>query len=186
METPTLWPVGASWMQAGNRLLAILALMACFFAGTYDIGAEIMKLKIPYQPDTGQCYERLGQSNKEFRDGFESLKTIAASSDAFADRLDKILKSHEEISRKGKALPPLQPWREENAYVCCVYDLLESVFAAEEENILISSAESKDKRNKLNQMFKTLNKVDFGNPQWNGRIKPRIEEELKQNLAKVR
>lgn len=186
METPTSWPVGASWMRVGNKLLTILMLMVCFFAGSFDIGAEIMKLKIPYQPDTGQCYERLGQSNQEFRNGFESLRTIATSSDAFADRLDKILKSNEEISRKGKALPPQQPWREENAFVCCVYDLLESVFAAEEENILNSSVDTKEKRNKLNQLLKALNKVDFGSPQWNGRIKPRIEEELKENLAKVR
>jgi hypothetical protein len=35
-------------------------------------------------------------------------------------------------------------------------------------------------------LLKALKKVDFGSPQWNGRIKPRIEEELKQNLAKVR
>ncbi len=173
-------------MQVGNKLLAIIALLVCFLAGSFDVGAEIMKLKIPYQPDTGQCYERLSQSNQEFRNGFESLKTIATSSDAFADRLDKILKSNEEISRKGKALPPQQPWREENAYVCCVYDLLESLFAAEEESIVNSSAENKEKGNKLNQLLKNLNKVDFGSPQWNGRIKPRIEEELKQNLAKVR
>jgi hypothetical protein len=173
-------------MQVGNRLLAIIVLLACFFAGSFDVGAEIMKLKIPYQPDTGQCYERLAQSNQEFKNGFESLKTIAASSDAFADRLDKILKSNEEISRKGKALSPQQPWREENAYVCCVYDLLESVFAAEEESILNNPAENKEKQNKLNQLLKALKKVDFGSPQWNGRIKPRIEEELKQNLAKVR
>jgi hypothetical protein len=173
-------------MQVGNKLLAIIALIFCFFADTFDTGAEIMKLKIPYQPDTGQCYERLAQSNQEFKNGFESLKTIAATSDPFADRLDKILKTSEEISKKGKALPPQQPWREENAYVCCVYDLLESVFAAEEESILNSSAEKKEKQNKLNQLLKALNKVDFGSPQWNGRIKPRIEEELKQNLAKVR
>jgi hypothetical protein len=173
-------------MQVGNKLLAIIVLSVCFFAVSFDVGAEIMKLKIPYQTDTGQCYERLAQSNQEFKNGFESLKSIAAGSDDFTVRLDKILKSNEEITTKGKTLPPQQPWREENAYVCCVYDLLESLFAAEQESILASSAESKEKENKLRELLKSLNKVDFGSPQWNGRIKPRIEEELKQNLKKVR
>lgn len=145
-----------------------------------------MKPKIPYQPDTGQCYERLSQSNEKFRNGFESLKTVAESSEPFSDRLEKILKSHEEITRKGKALPPLHPWREENAYVCCVYDLLESVFAAEQESIMKDSGESNEKQNKFKGLLKDLKKVEFGSPQWNGRIKPRIEGEIKESLAKVR
>lgn len=146
-------------------------------------GQQMVEITLPYNKEMTHCYEHLSKTNEEYRDAFAELRKIASQSLSFEERLRKISERHEAALRKGKAVAQQQPWREEDAYVCCVYDLHEAVFAKEVERILTSSGETEAKSTLLRNMMKSLEGVPFGSPQWNTRIKLRIQKNIKEGLS---
>ena len=66
-------------------------------------------------------------------------------------------------------------WNEEDVYLCCLYDMLESMYAAEATRIATGTDDAKEKRKNLAQLSATIPKLPFGSPQYQEGIRPRLE-----------
>ena len=86
------------------------------------------KLKIPYSPDeVGECYRRLGQLLPVYQKGISDIRAKMESNQPFDQRLKAGLKIHARVLRESAKQETQHSWNEEDVYLCCLYDMLESM-----------------------------------------------------------
>ncbi|MEW6364888.1 MAG: hypothetical protein AB1714_09640 [Acidobacteriota bacterium] len=135
-------------------------------------------MKLPFEPDAKRCHEDLKQTNAAYQQGFAALRALADSDSPFDERLHRFMKSHEATLAAAQTQPQRQTWVEEDVYLCCVWDLLQSMFAAEAQSIAGSSRTVAEKRGALDELSKRVDKLPFGSPLWRDGPRARIQKRL--------
>ena len=161
-------------------LVSLLAIPACSQPGESMKEKENM-LKVPYEPAAKDCFARLKKCNKVYRDGFDGMLSAANSSGTFRERLDRIFKIYGPTMTRGTEQPSTYTWSEEDAFLCCTFDLMKAMFNAEMSGILSEkSSGAKSKQEKLNDLVNTLEVVPLAGPKWNQIVMPAIKAKLQE------
>jgi hypothetical protein len=138
--------------------------------------SETTKLKIPYDPQqVGHCYERLKEMLPVYQKGISRIRAEMESGRPFHQRLDKLLSLHDSILETGQGQKTSHSWIEEDVYLCCLYDMLEAMYAMEAEKILRSDGLTAQKKKNLEELSRSIEDLPFGSPQYRTGIRPRLE-----------
>jgi hypothetical protein len=164
---------------------AVLVLMSLSLAAAAE--EKMTKLKIPYSPsEVGECYRRLEQTLPVFQKGISDIRTRMESNQIFDERLRAVLKIHARVLRESTNQESQHSWNEEDIYLCCLYDMLESMYAAEANRIASGTGAAEERRKSLRQLSSTIPKLPFGSPQYSEGIRPRFERAVSNNLALIK
>ena len=145
------------------------------------------KLKIPYSPsEVGECYTRLEQTLPVFQKGLYDIRARMESNQIFEERLRAVLKIHARVLRESANQESQQSWNEEDIYLCCLYDMLESMYAAEANRIASGTGAAEERKKSLTQLSSTIPKLPFGSPQYREGIRPRFERAISNNLELIK
>jgi hypothetical protein len=145
------------------------------------------KLKIPYSPDeVGECYRRLDQMLPVYQKGISDIRAKMESNQLFDQRLRTVLKIHARVLHESANQETQHSWNEEDVYLCCLYDMLESMYAAEAARIATGTDDAKEKRKNLVQLSATIPKLPFGSPQYQEGIRPRLERAVSNKLEIIK
>lgn len=93
---------------------------------------------------------------------------------------------HEDILKRAEEqrLPDL--WvAGDTAYQCCLWDLLEAMFASEAEAIWHGPATTEEKRRALQALSDLLQGLPFSGPTWNEGVRPRIQQTLNEAFHQI-
>jgi hypothetical protein len=165
-------------------LAALVMMILCISTKPEE---KMMKLKIPYSPsEVGECYRRLDQTLPVFQKGISDIRDAMESTEPFDRRLRKVLKLHERVLRESAKQETQHSWNEEDVYLCCLYDMLESAYAGEADRIAKGTGDPAEKRKSLSQISATIPKLPFGSPQYREGIRPRLERAVSDHLALIR
>lgn len=165
-------------------MLAALALVAMAGAGNMT---ETRHLTIPYNPkDTGHCYERLSQTQSVYQDAVRKIREALESDRDFSARMKSAMALNKKTIEQSQTLPHLQPWIEEDVYLCCLYDMLESVVSAETTEIVSGKDNPKQKEARLKAVLDDIASLPFGSPQYRTGIRPRLEKPVKNAMKKLK
>lgn len=143
----------------------------------------MMTLTIPYnEKDVGHCYERLKQTLPVYQEGISGIRLVMESNRPFAARLQKVLKAHEAVLKSAQTQLSPHSWNEDDFYLCCLYDMLEAMYAAEAARIAAGSGSDEEKRKELAALASSIDKLPFGSPQFREGIRPRLEKAVTNQL----
>jgi hypothetical protein len=128
-------------------------------------------IKIPYHPKaTSHCYERIKTTRPHYRDAVAQMRSVIESQAQFQDKLNKVLALHQQVL-KAKSDSEAE-FQEMDVFLCCLYDMLQALYADECEKILASNAD--DKKQQLDAVAKSLDELPFGSPQYRTGIRPKL------------
>ncbi len=134
------------------------------------------KLKIPYsERETGYCYDRLGQTLNVYQKGIADIRLAMESNNSFEQRLRKVLRLHAMSLQAVEPEETSDSWNEEDVYLCCLYDMLESMYNAEAERIASGAVSYEEKRKNLDDLKISIARLPFGSSQYRNNIRPRLE-----------
>lgn len=170
-----------------TRIATLGLALTLLTGGCKFLSKEAQKpMKIPYRPETRRCYEGLRRMNVLFQKGFEAMLSVAQTPLPFPTRLRNVMTLHEDILKRAEEqrLPDLEV-EGGTFYDCCLFDLLEAMFASEAEAILHGQAEAEEKRRALQALSDLLQGLPFGGPTWREVIKPGIQRTLNEALSQI-
>jgi hypothetical protein len=134
-------------------------------------------LKTPYRPEATMCFQRLKDIDATYKNAIEAILKIAKEEDPFWQRLEAMVNIHiDEVEGDLRSLKKSR--KEEDIYLCCLFDIVDAVFAQESEMILDSSFGAEQKRHAMDRLLRNLKDVALGGPQWNHVTVPRIQKRL--------
>jgi hypothetical protein len=143
------------------------------------------EMKVPYQQSAASCYERLKETDSLYQKGVDQVLTVARSDDAFSKKLDTVLSFNESVIEKSRTVRSSKPWREEDVYLCCFFDLLEAMFASESETILKGSTSATEKRKGIEQLEDAVSRIQLSGPKWNQGAQVTIRKNLEEAKKNV-
>lgn len=137
-------------------------------------------IQIPFSPkEVGHCYERLQKADEVYRETIEEIRQVMVSTAPFEERLSECLRSHNEmLEETHQNLDSEFP--EEDIYLCCLYDMLEAMYAAEAKSIAGSELEKQARLDQLDALQQSIRQLPFGSPQFREGIRPRLERQVRQ------
>ena len=133
------------------------------------------KLKIPYGQEAGHCYERLAQTLPLCQKGIADIRLAMESNNTFEERLRKVLRLHAMNLQAAETEESTDSWNEEDVYLCCLYDMLESMYNAEAERIAAGAGAYQEKRKNLEDLRSSIARLPFGSSEYRNRVRPRLE-----------
>lgn len=137
----------------------------------------MMTLTIPYnQKDVGHCYERLKQTLPVYQEGISGIRRVMESNQSFAARLQKVVKANAAVVKSARTQASPHSWNEDDIYLCCLYDMLEAMYAAESARIATGPGSAVEKRKQLAALASSIDRLPFGSPQFREGIRPRLEK----------
>jgi hypothetical protein len=167
------------------KLVAALVFLGVCIAAEAD--EKMTKLKIPYNPSqVGECYRRLEQTLPVFQKGISGIRAAMESNQKFDARLRKALQLHARVLRESADQETPHSWNEEDVYLCCLYDMLESMYAAEANRIASGNDPAEERKKGLAQLSETISKLPFGSPQYQEGIRPRLERAVSNALELIK
>ena len=138
------------------------------------------KLKIPYSELTGYCYDRLAQTQSVYQKGIADIRLAMESNNSFEERLRKVLRLHAMSLQAVEPEETPESLNEEEVYLCCLYDMLESMYNAEAERIAGGAVSYEVKKKNLDDLKVSIARLPFGNPQYRNNIRPRLERAVSE------
>lgn len=143
----------------------------------------MMTLTIPYnQKDVGHCYERLKQTLPVYQEGISAIRLVMESNKPFSARLQKVVKANAAVLKSAQTQASPHSWNEDDIYLCCLYDMLEAMYAAESARIATGPGSADEKRKQLAALASSIDKLPFGSPQFREGIRPRLEKAVSNHL----
>jgi hypothetical protein len=125
------------------------------------------------------CFQRLKDIDAMFRDAIDSILKIAKEEGPFWQRLEAMVNVHiDQVEQPDNLRAPKKSRKEEDIYLCCLFDIVDALFAEESEAILDSSFGAQQKKHALDRLMRNLKDVALGGPQWNHVTVPRIMKRL--------
>jgi hypothetical protein len=165
-------------VKAGFHLVAWILL---FLATRTGADNGMTKLKIPFKAkEVGHCYDRLKQTLPVYQDGIAEIRNEMESNHPFEQRLQNVLTLHASNLQAAQTRESAHTWNEEDIYLCCLYDMLEAMYANEAEQIAGGSGTLDEKRKNLSHLAESITRLPFGSPQYRTAIRPRLENAIAQ------
>ena len=128
-------------------------------------------IKIPYHPKaTSHCYESIKTARAHYRDAVAQMRSVIESQAQFQEKLNKVLALHQQVL-KAKSDSEAE-FQDMDVFLCCLYDMLQALYADESEKILASNAD--DKKQQLDAVAKSINGLPFDSPQYRTVIRPKL------------
>ena len=128
-------------------------------------------IKIPYHPKaTSHCYESIKTARAHYRDAVAQMRSVIESQAQFQEKLNKVLALHQQVL-KSKSDSEAE-FQDMDVFLCCMYDMLQALYADESEKILASNAD--DKKQQLDAVAKSIDGLPFGSPQYRTVIRPKL------------
>jgi hypothetical protein len=125
------------------------------------------------------CFQKLKDIDATFRNAIDSILKIAKEESPFWQRLEAMINVHiDEVEQPDNLKAQKKPRKEEDIYQCCLFDIVEALFAQESETIHSSSFGSQQKKHALDRLMRNLKDIALGGPQWNHATVPRIMKRL--------
>jgi hypothetical protein len=141
------------------------------------------KLKLPYGQDAGHCYDRLTQQGQLlYQKGIADIRLAMESNNSFEQRLRKVLRLH---AMTLQAAETEETSDEEHVYSCCLYDMLESMYNAEAERIIVSAGSYMEKRKNLDDLRASIARLPFGSVAYRNGTRPRLEKTVFQCIRSL-
>jgi hypothetical protein len=136
--------------------------------------------KTPYRSEAALCFQQLKGINEVYKITIDQILTAVNSEVPFREKLEQVVNIHidniEDPSDMN--LKKKKSAKEEDTYLCCFFDIIEGLFAAESESIVNSSFGGEQKKHAMDRMIRNLNDVPLGGPRWNHNTQPRILRRL--------
>jgi hypothetical protein len=133
------------------------------------------------------CFQRLKDIDETFRNAIDSILKIAKTDGPFWQRLESIVNVHiDEVEQPDNLKAQKKSRKEEDIYLCCLFDIVDALFAQESETILDSSFGAEQKHHAIDRLLRNLKDVAFGGPQWNHGTMPRISKRLQDIKRQIR
>jgi hypothetical protein len=143
------------------------------------------KLKLPYGQDAGHCYDRLAQGQPLYQKGIADIRLAMESNNSFEQRLRKVLRLHAMNLQAAESQEASDSWNEEDVYLCCLYDMLESMYNAEAERIAVSAGVYMEKRKNLDDVRASIARLPFGSVEYRNSTRPRLEKAVFQRIRSL-
>jgi hypothetical protein len=139
--------------------------------------------KIPYHPKaTSHCYESIKTARAPYRDAVAQMRSVIESQAQFQEKLNKIIALHQQVL-KAKSDSEAE-FQDMDVFLCCLYDMLQALYADESQKILASNAE--DKKQQLDAVGKSIDALPFESPQYRNAIRPKLVGILTSAQKKVK
>src|SRR5262245_12736477 len=120
-------------------------------------------IKIPHHPKaTSHCYESIKTARAHYRDAVAQMRSVIDSQAQCQEKLNKVLALHQQVL-KSKSDSEAE-FQDMDVFLCCMYDMLQALYADESEKILASNAD--DKKQQLDAVAKSIDALTFGSPQY--------------------
>jgi hypothetical protein len=143
------------------------------------------KLKIPYGQNAGDCYDRLAQTLPLYQKGITDIRLAMESNNSFEQRLRKVLRLHAMILQAAETDETSDSPNEEDVYLCCLYDMLESMYNAEAERIAVGAGAYQEKRKNLDDLRASIARLPFGSPEYRNSTRPSLEKAVFQRIKNL-
>lgn len=131
-------------------------------------------IKIPYHPKaTSHCYESIKTARAHYRDAVAQMRSVIESQAQFQEKLNKVLELHQQ-GLKSKSDSEAE-FQDMDVFLCCMYDMLQALYADESGKILTSNAVSKQKKEQLDAVAKSIDGLPFDSPLYRNGIRPKLE-----------
>jgi hypothetical protein len=143
------------------------------------------KLKLPYEQDAGHCYDHLAQGVPLYQKGIADIRLAMESNNSFEQRLRKVLRLHAMNLQAVETEESSDSSNEEDVYLCCLYDMLESMYNAEAERITVGAGAYQEKRKNLDDLRASIARLPFGNREYRNHTRPRLEKAVLQRIKKL-
>jgi hypothetical protein len=143
------------------------------------------KLKLPYGQDASHCYDRLAQGLPHYQKGIADIRFAMESNNSFEQRLRKVLRLHAMNLQAAEIEESSDSWSEEDVYLCCLYDMLESMYNVEAERIAAAAGGYQEKRKNLNDLRATIARLPFGSIEYRNNTRPRLEKAVFQRIKNL-
>lgn len=131
-------------------------------------------IKIPYQSKaTSHCYESIKTARALYRDAVAQMRSVIESQAQFQEKLNRVLELHQQVL-KSKSDSEAE-FQDMDVFLCCMYDMLQALYADESEKILASKADSNQKKEQLDAVVKSIDGLSFNSPLYRNAIRPKLE-----------
>lgn len=131
-------------------------------------------IKIPYHPKaTSHCYESIKTARAHYRDAVAQMRSVIESQAQFQEKLNKMLELHQQVL-KSKSDSESE-FQDMDVFLCCMYDMLQALYADESKNILASNADNNEKKEQLAALSKSIETLPFGSITYRTAIRPKLE-----------
>jgi hypothetical protein len=142
---------------------------------TFSAQANEVKsmIKIPYHPKaTSHCYESIKTAPALYRDAVAQMRSAIESQTQFEEKLNKVLGLHQHVL-KSKTDSESE-FQHVDVFLCCLYDMLQALYADESDKILASNADRNKKKEQLDILSKSIEGLPFSSPQYRTGIRPKL------------
>lgn len=161
--------------------MRVWLLMLVLTAPAHEVKSMI---KIPYNAKaTAHCYDKIQSTRAPYREAVAQMKSTIESQSSFQEKFDRVLALHQQaLQSKGDSEAEFQ---QIDVFLCCIYDMLQALYADESEKIVASSNAADQKKTEINELMKSIGQLPFGGPQYRTGIKPRLERIVKNAQKKL-
>jgi hypothetical protein len=130
-------------------------------------------IKIPYHPKaTSHCYESIKTARPPYRDAVAQMRSAIESQAPFQEKLNKVLALHQQALKSQTDSEA--EFQQIDVFLCCLYDMLQALYADEAEKILASNADKNQKKTELDALAKSIDGLSFDSPQYRNVIRPNL------------
>jgi hypothetical protein len=167
---------------------AVYSFCAAIWMAAMTVNAQDVKpmIQIPYSPkEVGHCYERLHRALPAYREARAGIEAVIRSGAGYSERLQKVLALHAEVLERVRADGSDPEGVDEGIYLCCLYDMLEAMVAAEAESVSAGPLPASGKRAQLESIGESIRNLPFGSPQFKTGIRRRLEGHVSGALKKL-
>ena len=142
------------------------------------------KLKLPYTQDAGYCYDRLALGLPLYQKGVADIRFAMESNNSFEQRMRKVLRLHAMNLQAAETEESSDSWNED-VYLCCLYDMLDSMYNAEAERIAVAAGGHGEKLRNLEELKASIARLPFGSPEYRNNIRPRLERAVFKRIQSI-
>jgi hypothetical protein len=152
-------------------LIWLLIMTTTLMAQTNEVKSMV---KIPYHPKaTSHCYESIKTARVPYRDAVAQMRSVIESQAQFEQKLNKVLELHQQVL-KSKSDSEAE-FQDMDVFLCCMYDMLQALYADESEKILASNGDQNQKKEQLAVLSKSIEALPFGSITYRNAIRPKLE-----------
>jgi hypothetical protein len=142
-------------------------------------------IKIPYHPKaTSHCYESIKTARAHYRDAVAQMRSVIESQAQFQEKLNKMLELHQQVL-KSKSDSESE-FQDMDVFLCCMYDMLQALYADESKKILASNADNNEKKEQLAVLSKSIATLPFESITYRTAIRPKLEGILTSAQKKLK
>jgi hypothetical protein len=149
-------------------VIVILIMIATLSAQANEVKSMI---KIPYHPKaTSHCYESIKTAPALYRDAVAQMRSAIESQTQFDEKLNKVLALHQQVLESKTDSE--SEFQQIDVFLCCLYDMLQALYADESDKILASNADQK--KGQLAALAKSIEGLPFGGTTYRTAIRPKL------------